>query len=38
MGEAFRDVRANYTKYKINMRTAAYVTAVQKIVEAMRSL
>jgi glutamate dehydrogenase len=38
MGDAFKDVHANYTKYKIDMRTAAYVTAVQKIVDAMRAL
>jgi glutamate dehydrogenase len=38
MGEAFKDVYANYREYKIDMRTAAYVTAVQKIVDAMRAL
>jgi len=38
MGEAFKDVHTNYMKYKIDMRTAAYVTAVQKIVDAMRAL
>ena len=38
IAEAFKDVYANYVKYKIDMRTAAYVTAVQKIVDAMRAL
>lgn len=38
MGEAFHNVHQNYTQYKIDMRTAAYVTAVKKIVDAMRAL
>jgi len=38
MGEAFRAVYQNYIQYKIDMRTAAYVTAVKKIVDAMRAL
>jgi glutamate dehydrogenase/leucine dehydrogenase len=38
MGEAFHDVYQNYTQYKVEMRTAAYITAVKKIVDAMRAL
>jgi glutamate dehydrogenase/leucine dehydrogenase len=38
MGEAFKDVYQSYKQYKIEMRTAAYVTAVQRIVDAMRAL
>ena len=38
MTEAFRDVYKTYLQYKIDMRTAAYVTAVRKIVDAMRAL
>lgn len=38
MVEAFTDVYENYKKYKISMRTAAYVTAVKKIVDAMQAL
>jgi glutamate dehydrogenase/leucine dehydrogenase len=38
MGEAFKDVYQSYKQYKVEMRTAAYVTAVQKIVDAMRAL
>jgi glutamate dehydrogenase len=38
MSEAFKDVYENYKQYKIDMRTAAYVTAVKKIVDAMRAL
>jgi glutamate dehydrogenase len=38
MGEAFHDVHQNYTQYKVDMRTAAYVTAVKKTVDAMRAL
>ena len=38
MGEAFHDIHQNYTQYKIDMRTTAYVTAVKKIVDAMRAL
>ena len=38
MSEAFKDVYENYKKYKIDMRTAAYVTAVKKIVDAMQAL
>jgi glutamate dehydrogenase len=38
MTNAFQDVHASMEKYKIDMRTAAYVTAVQKIVEAMKAL
>jgi glutamate dehydrogenase/leucine dehydrogenase len=38
MGEAFHDVYQNYAQYKVDMRTAAYVTAVRKIVDAMRAL
>ena len=38
MAEAFTDVYENYEKYKISMRTAAYVTAVKKIVDAMQAL
>ena len=38
MTEAFKDVCKTYLQYKIDMRTAAYVTAVRKIVDAMRAL
>jgi glutamate dehydrogenase/leucine dehydrogenase len=38
MGEASHDVYQNYTQYKVEMRTVAYVTAVKKIVDAMRAL
>ncbi len=38
MANAFRDVYASMQHYKIDMRTAAYVTAVQKIVDAMKAL
>ena len=38
MGEAFLDGYQNYTQYKVEMRTAACVTAVKKIVDAMRAL
>jgi glutamate dehydrogenase len=38
MANAFENVHTNMEKYKIDMRTAAYVTAVQKIVDAMRAL
>ncbi len=38
MTEAFKDVYENYKQYKVDMRTAAYVTAVKKIVDAMRAL
>ncbi|MEM4703537.1 MAG: Glu/Leu/Phe/Val dehydrogenase [Candidatus Bathyarchaeia archaeon] len=38
MAEAFHDVYETYKQYKIDMRTAAYVTAVKKIVDAMRAL
>jgi glutamate dehydrogenase/leucine dehydrogenase len=38
MAEAFHDVHENYKQYKIDMRTAAYVTAVKKIVDAMHAL
>lgn len=38
MAEAFTDVYENYKKYENSMRTAAYVTAVKKIVDAMQAL
>ena len=38
MANAFNDVHVSMKKYQIDMRTAAYVTAVQKIVEAMKAL
>jgi glutamate dehydrogenase len=38
MTEAFTDVHQTSTQYKIDMRTAAYVTSVKKIVDAMRAL
>jgi glutamate dehydrogenase len=38
MTEAFKDVCKTYLQYKIDMRTAAYVAAVRKIVDAMRAL
>jgi glutamate dehydrogenase len=38
MTEAFKDVCKTYLQYKIDMRTAAYVPAVRKIVDAMRAL
>ncbi len=38
MNEAFRDVYESVKHYKIDMRTGAYVTAVRKIVDAMRAL
>ncbi len=38
MTEAFNDVYGAYKHYKVDMRTAAYVTAVKKIVDAMRAL
>jgi glutamate dehydrogenase/leucine dehydrogenase len=38
MTDAFTDVYETYKKYKIMVRTAAYVTAVKKIVDAMQAL
>jgi glutamate dehydrogenase/leucine dehydrogenase len=38
MQEAFNDVYESYKKYRVDMRTAAYVTAVKKIVDAMQAL
>ncbi|MCJ7559940.1 hypothetical protein MUO79_04900 [Candidatus Bathyarchaeota archaeon] len=38
MTEAFQDVYKTYLQYKVDMRTAACVTAVRKIVDAMRAL
>jgi len=38
MKEAFKDVYQTAQQHKIDMRTAAYVTAVRKIVDAMRAL
>ena len=38
MTSAFTDVYETYKKYKIMVRTAAYVTAVKKIVDAMQAL
>ncbi len=38
MTEAFHDVHETHKQYKIDMRTAAYVTAVRKIVDAMKAL
>ncbi|MCJ7424169.1 Glu/Leu/Phe/Val dehydrogenase [Candidatus Bathyarchaeota archaeon] len=38
MNEAFHDVYQTYLQCKVDMRTAAYVTAVRKIVDAMSAL
>ncbi|MCK5593450.1 Glu/Leu/Phe/Val dehydrogenase, partial [Candidatus Bathyarchaeota archaeon] len=38
MKKAFKDVYQTAQQHQVNMRTAAYVTAVKKIVDAMRAL
>jgi glutamate dehydrogenase/leucine dehydrogenase len=38
MGEAFHGGYQNCAQYRVEMRTAAYVTGVKKIVDAMRAL
>jgi len=38
MTKAFKDVYQTAQQHQIDMRTAAYVTAVKKIVDAMRAL
>ena len=38
MTNAFRDIHQTAQKYQIDLRTAAYVTAAKKVVDAMQAL